>query len=87
MKRRRLRGVGDGENSDESCCGSSSENDKGVGLSLRDRVCLELRDLQVFFFFLPVCLHTLLAHCNNCLHLNLNRIGFLLACLLAHCNI
>ena len=37
------------ETSEETCDDSGSDADIKVGLTQRDRVCQELRDLQVFF--------------------------------------
>ena len=45
-RRRRCCADDDDDNNSEGSCG---DNDEKSGLSLRDRVCLELRDLQVFF--------------------------------------
>ena len=44
------------DESDGDCCSSSgSDTDKKVGMTQRDRVCQELRDLQVIFFYF-VCI-------------------------------
>lgn len=52
-QRRWRRCVEDGDDNNSEGCGSSSDVDEKAGFSLRDRVCVELRDLQVFVFYLP----------------------------------
>ena len=68
MKRRRG-SDGDG-NSEETGCDSSTDNDKAVGLTLRDRALLELRDLQVFLLtFLLACaekMQSIIVYLNVC---------------------
>ena len=58
---------------DDSSDNSESEDVK-AGLSLKDRVCEELRDLQVFFlrFTLFYYVFFLNFNYNVCLNLNLN---------------
>ena len=56
MRKRRRRRLVVGDESEGDCC-SSDESDKKVGLTHRDRVCQELRDLQVFVIFVFVDLH------------------------------
>ena len=50
MKKRQRRHLAMGGESEGDCSSGGSDGDKKVGLTQRDRVCQELRDLQVFFY-------------------------------------